>query len=173
MALTRPAKSCGPDASTLASSRRENFPPVTVTKKPDRRGELEVSRKPLRREGRTASAEPVCSCAFLFAHLARETAGAARTRSSLRPLIFRRRDLSKPRAHRAAGTLARIPSHYSTARSPRGHAGFPRPLAAVIWAAKIPFGNRVLTMIGVWLGAYKDALLALVLTRWGKMQAPA
>ncbi len=42
--------------------------------------------KPLRREGRTVSAEPVCSCAF-FSAFARETAGAARTRSSLRPLI--------------------------------------------------------------------------------------
>ena len=42
--------------------------------------------KPLRREGRTASAEPVCSCALLFATFARETAGAARTRSSPRPL---------------------------------------------------------------------------------------
>src|SRR5450631_4422421 len=43
--------------------------------------------KPLRREGRTASAEPVCSCAFLLSEFARETAGAARTRSSLRPLF--------------------------------------------------------------------------------------
>jgi hypothetical protein len=32
-------------------------------KKADHRGEHEISRKPLRREGRTASAEPVCSCA--------------------------------------------------------------------------------------------------------------
>jgi hypothetical protein len=70
------------------SSRREIFPPVTVTKKPDHRGEREVSRKPLRREGRTASAEPVCSCALFFVHFARETAGAARTRSSLRPLTI-------------------------------------------------------------------------------------
>ena len=29
---------------------------------------------------------PVCSCAFLFVQIARETAGAASTRSSLRPL---------------------------------------------------------------------------------------
>src|SRR5437879_5077174 len=35
------------------------------------------------------SAEPVCSCAFCFAQSARETAGAARTRSSLRPLFSR------------------------------------------------------------------------------------
>src|SRR6476659_10129103 len=43
---------------------------------------------PLRREGRMLSAEPVCSCAFCFVQTARETAGAARTRSSLRPLVF-------------------------------------------------------------------------------------
>src|SRR5712671_3766009 len=42
--------------------------------------------KPLRGECRIASAEPVCSCAF-FCNFARETAGAARTRHSLRPLI--------------------------------------------------------------------------------------
>jgi hypothetical protein len=44
---------------------------------------------PLRRECRTASAEPVCSCALFFVHLAHETVGAARTRRSLLPLIER------------------------------------------------------------------------------------
>ncbi|MDO9560680.1 MAG: hypothetical protein Q7J60_03590, partial [Bradyrhizobium sp.] len=39
-----------------------------------------------RREGRSVSAEPVCSCAFVLCEFAHETAGAARTRSSLRPL---------------------------------------------------------------------------------------
>ena len=43
--------------------------------------------KPLRREGRIASAEPVCSCAFCYCIFAHETAGAARTRSSPRPLL--------------------------------------------------------------------------------------
>ena len=33
------------------------------------------------------SAEPVCSCAHFFVHLAHETAGAARTRHSLLPLL--------------------------------------------------------------------------------------
>jgi hypothetical protein len=51
--------------------------------------------KPLRREGRTASAEPVCSCAFFYRPFAHETAGAARTRSSLRPLIFGANDFAK------------------------------------------------------------------------------
>ena len=39
-----------------------------------------------RREGRSVSAEPVCSCAFCQVCFAHETAGAACTRSSLRPL---------------------------------------------------------------------------------------
>jgi hypothetical protein len=47
----RTAKSCGPDASTLASSLRIHSQ-ATVTKKPDRRGEYDISRKPLRGECR-------------------------------------------------------------------------------------------------------------------------
>ena len=42
---------------------------ATVATKPVHRGERGVSRKPLRREGRDASAEPVCSCAFFCACL--------------------------------------------------------------------------------------------------------
>ena len=34
------------------------------------------------------SAGPVCSCAHFFVHIAHETAGAARTRSSLHPRYF-------------------------------------------------------------------------------------
>src|SRR5258705_12991060 len=52
------------------------------------RGELEVSRKAIAQGRPECSRCPVCSCALLFAQIARETAGAARTRSSLRPLIF-------------------------------------------------------------------------------------
>src|SRR5438445_6694938 len=46
--------------------------------------------KPLRREGRMLSAGPVCSCARSLCAIAHETAGAARTRSSLRPLFLGR-----------------------------------------------------------------------------------
>ena len=42
---------------------------MTVARKPGHRGEREISRNPLRREGRDASAEPVCSCAFFCAVL--------------------------------------------------------------------------------------------------------
>jgi hypothetical protein len=48
MVLTRTAKSCGPDASTLASSLREEAQ-ATVTRKPDHRGEHEISRKTIAR----------------------------------------------------------------------------------------------------------------------------
>jgi hypothetical protein len=43
--ILRTAKSCGPDASTLASSFRWGNPlKATVTKKPDHRGERAISR---------------------------------------------------------------------------------------------------------------------------------
>jgi hypothetical protein len=68
--LTRTAKSRGPDTPTLVSSScgtiRENDggkkarSPGRARRKP---------LKPLRREGRSVSAEPVCSCAFLLPDL--------------------------------------------------------------------------------------------------------
>src|SRR5438094_5362258 len=51
------------------------------------RGELEASRKAIAQGRPECSRCPVCSCAVLFAQIARETAGAASTRSSLRPLF--------------------------------------------------------------------------------------
>ena len=57
-------------------------------KKAGHQGELEVSRKATAQGRPDASAKPVCSCAHLVASIARETAGAARTRSSLRPLYL-------------------------------------------------------------------------------------
>src|SRR5437867_9756954 len=53
------------------------------------RGELEVSRKAIAQGRPECSRCPVCSCAFSLAQIARETAGAAGTRSSLRPLTER------------------------------------------------------------------------------------
>ena len=67
------------------------------------RGELEVSRKAIAQGRPECSRCPVCSCAFLFAQIARETAGAASTRSSLRPPISRRaKRRCEPRARCAA-----------------------------------------------------------------------
>jgi hypothetical protein len=69
---------------------KQNFPLAMVATKPGHQGEHGVSRKPSRRESRIASAGPVCSCAHstISAH---GTAGAARTRLSLRPLLNRAR----------------------------------------------------------------------------------
>src|SRR6185436_13348918 len=51
------------------------------------REEHEVSRKAIAQGRPECSRCPVCSCAVLFAQIARGTAGAASTRSSLRPLV--------------------------------------------------------------------------------------
>ena len=86
--VTRTAKSCGPDAAVLASSFWEvSFSGATVAKEPFTGESTKYAVKPLRREGRMLSAGPVCSCAHFLVHIAHETAGAARTRSSLRPLF--------------------------------------------------------------------------------------
>ncbi len=67
------------------------------------REEHEVSRKAIAQGRPECSRCPVCSCAHLFAQIARETAGAASTRSSLRPLISRRaNERCKPRPQCAA-----------------------------------------------------------------------
>jgi hypothetical protein len=54
------------------------------------RGEHEVSRKAIAQGRPECSRCPVCSCAVLFAQIARGTAGAASTRSSLCPLLTER-----------------------------------------------------------------------------------
>jgi hypothetical protein len=75
---------------------------ATVANKPVAEESAKETVTPSRREGRIASAEPVCSCAHLFVQFAHETAGAARTRSSLRPLFSEGQSSGKPRAHRVA-----------------------------------------------------------------------
>src|SRR6266404_6342096 len=87
--LKRTAKSCGPDAAVLASSWRE-YPAGDGGKRAVHRGEHEVSRKAIAQGRPECSRCPVCSCASLLAQIAHGTAGAASTRSSLRPLISKR-----------------------------------------------------------------------------------
>jgi hypothetical protein len=79
------------------------FCATMVATKPVTRESAPYAVKPLRREGRMFSAEPVCSCACSYAHIARETAGAARIRLSLHPLFSKRVQIfCKPRAPCAA-----------------------------------------------------------------------
>src|SRR5436190_24251000 len=105
----RTAKSCGPGAATLALSRWESVLPATVAKEPAHRGEHEVSRKAIAQGMSECFRCPVCSCAPKCTFLAHETAGAARTRHSLRPLLRRgANEFAKARANHAAGTRTHI-----------------------------------------------------------------
>ena len=108
--LMRTAKSCGSGAAVLALSWQKQASAGDGGKKAVHRGEHEVSRNPSRRESRDASAGPVCSCARSYAQIAHETAGAACTRLSLRPLFFRGgRKLRKARAHFSRENAAAYP----------------------------------------------------------------
>src|SRR5437764_7105195 len=85
----RTAKSCGSGAAVLALSPREaKLLEGDGGKRAVLREEHEVSRKAIAQGRPECSRCPVCSCAFCYAQIARETAGAASTRPSLRPLIF-------------------------------------------------------------------------------------
>src|SRR5689334_11755032 len=83
----RTAKSCGSDVAVLASRWQERCPADNGGKRAVLRGEHEVSCKAIAQGRPECSRCPVCSCAVLaMRKIARETAGAASTRSSLRPL---------------------------------------------------------------------------------------
>jgi hypothetical protein len=66
--VKRTAKSCGPDASTLAFKLTRVISQATVTTKPDHRGERGISRKTIARGMPDCFGEPVVtnSYAFLF-----------------------------------------------------------------------------------------------------------
>jgi hypothetical protein len=91
----RTAKPCGPGARCWCQvgggfANPTGFdktvnPPMTVTRRIRRRGERGISRKTIAQGRRNAPTVPVCSCAFSTRFFARETAGAASTRRSLRP----------------------------------------------------------------------------------------
>ena len=72
------------------------------------REEHEVSRKAIAQGRPECSSCPVCSCATCYAQIARETAGAASTRSSLRPRFGARQVDSKARAQCAARSSSHI-----------------------------------------------------------------
>src|SRR5829696_574729 len=87
----RTAKSCGSGAAVLALRPREaKFLPDNGGKRAVLREEHEVSRKAIAQGRPECCRCPVCSCAVMLAQIARETAGAASTRSSLRPLFSKR-----------------------------------------------------------------------------------
>jgi hypothetical protein len=97
--VMRTAKSCGPDAPTLASSRRRQ--PTTVANKPGHRGEHEVTVKTIARGmpgGSGVTVVTMLVCSFYFA---REAAGASSARHSLRPLISQGQEFTAKLARNA------------------------------------------------------------------------
>jgi len=84
---TRTAKSCGPDAPTLASRSWSN-PRATVAKEPGHRGEHEVTVKTIAQGRPDVFGEPVVTTLVCFLSFAREAAGASGTRLSLRPCFW-------------------------------------------------------------------------------------
>jgi hypothetical protein len=64
--VTRTAKSCGPDASTLAFKLAGSIPPMTVTTKPDHRGDHVISRNTIARGMPDCSGEPVVTMLVCF-----------------------------------------------------------------------------------------------------------
>jgi hypothetical protein len=70
----------------------EAIPRATETKKPELRGEHEISRKTIAQGRPGRSGEPVVTTLVCFLHFAREAAGASCARLSLRPLAFEGQD---------------------------------------------------------------------------------
>jgi hypothetical protein len=102
----RTAKSCGPDAPTLASSFAKQFArrwqegPVT--------GEsAEETVKTIAQGRPDETGGPVVTTLVCFLFFAREAAGAAGTRLSLRPLFFEGM-VGIPRAHCVARSRRRV-----------------------------------------------------------------
>ena len=98
--LKRTVKSCGPDASMVGvksaegkSARPGADEPAILRRRrqpsPILRGDHEISRKAIAQGMSDCLRCPVCSCALSFAQFAHETAGAARIRHSLLPLLWR------------------------------------------------------------------------------------
>ena len=105
------------------SSWEASFSGMTVARKPVHRGEHEVNRKPLRGEGRSVSAEPVCSCACSCALCTRDRGCSAHPVFPAPSTCAEGEMLRKPRASHAARmrthilTLSRI--SIRTFRHPR------------------------------------------------------
>jgi hypothetical protein len=72
------------------------------------RGEHVISRKPIAQGRPGVHRCPVCSCAAFYLQTAHGTAGAARTRSSLRPLFGGREVSGKARAQSVARSRPHI-----------------------------------------------------------------
>ena len=100
----RTEKSCGPDAPTLVSSSVGSFPAGRRWQESPVTGESTKEAVKTIAQGRPGySGEPVVTMLVCFIYFAREAAGAAGTRLSLRPLFLGRTVFPKPERIGAAG----------------------------------------------------------------------
>jgi hypothetical protein len=121
----RTAKACGPVPPTLGSTPGQK-PGGRRLKSPVLRGERAISRKPLRREGRIASALPD-DLVGTFPFQPTSLSGAASIRLSLRPPAFSEGQRFRiTRAIRAAGLRRRVSQLSFPAHA--GNPVFQRPL---------------------------------------------
>src|SRR2546429_2969925 len=129
-----------------------SIPLMTVTTSPLHRGEHEVSRKAIAQGMSECFRCPVCSCAPTMCILAHETAGAARTRHSLRPRFSRE---AKNLHH--SGEIA--PRDRGRTFSPHvvpANAGTHTPRRILLWCAgrRLCFNN---CRLGLWAPAFAGA----------------
>src|ERR1700732_1287201 len=97
MARTRTAKSCGPDAPTLAFKWATMLAHCACDGGKQARSPGRARRKPLkplRGECRAISGVTVVTTLVCYLHTAHEATGASGARHSLRPLIFRGQKIS-------------------------------------------------------------------------------
>jgi len=86
--ILRTAKPCGPDAPTLASSFAKQFARRRWQESPVTGESAEETVKTIAQGRPDETGEPVVTTLVCFLSFAREAAGAAGTRLSLRPLFF-------------------------------------------------------------------------------------
>jgi hypothetical protein len=127
-ALLRTAKSCGPDAPTLASSWRKQFRRRRWQMSPVTGESAEETVKTIAQGRPGETGEPVVTTLVWFLSFPREAAGATGTRLSLRPLFLRGTSSCRPRALRAAGTLRLVDHRHCEGRTRRSN-----PLSLCSW----------------------------------------
>jgi hypothetical protein len=106
-ALKRTAKTCGPDASTLASSLRKATSAGDGGKRADLRGERAISRKPLRGDA-GCFWRPRCEYSCATTHYSSHTRLRVRLAPGIPHALFGRKITCMPRAPCAARMRTRI-----------------------------------------------------------------
>jgi hypothetical protein len=106
--IPRTAKSCGPDAPTLVSSFAKQFARRRWQESPVTGESAKETVKTIAQGRPGETGEPVVTMLVCFYYFAREAAGAAGTRLSLRPLFFEGGNRCTARARRAARTRKRV-----------------------------------------------------------------